>query len=120
MTQPVYKLKDDHVATCGHVRGLYDKIGTEFVKNTGGTVTGDIFLTSNTDPLNAYATKQYVLDNSGGGGGGGGTSHPDKIESQDPGKTTQVICTTDGVEFKDDSLAILNLSKHPTLPTTVM
>lgn len=30
MAQPNYKLKNDHVATCGHVRSLYGKVIDEF------------------------------------------------------------------------------------------
>lgn len=37
MAAPVYKLKDDHAACVGHVRGLYQRIVDEFA--TKATVT---------------------------------------------------------------------------------
>lgn len=81
MSTPNYKLKDDHVATCGHVRAVYSSLDSAKVNKAGDTLTGELYLNSNANPNNALATKQYVLDNAGTGGGGGGGSHPDKIES---------------------------------------
>lgn len=83
MTQPNYKLKDDHVMVVKHGRDLYNTLDTAKLNKSGGVITGDIYSVSNINPLNALATKQYVLDNAGSGGSGGSGSHPDKIESQD-------------------------------------
>jgi hypothetical protein len=68
MTTPNFKLKDDHVATCGHVRSAYSLLDTNKLDKTGGVLTGDVFLNDDTIPLNALATKQYVLDNAGAEG----------------------------------------------------
>lgn len=72
MSTPNYVLKDDHVITAKHGREIYDALNLSKVNKSGDTLTGDLYLISNTNPLNALATKQYVIDNAGTGGGGGG------------------------------------------------
>jgi hypothetical protein len=57
MAQPNYKLKDDHGATCGHLRSVYTQLDNAKVNKAGAVLTGDLFKDSNTNPLNALATK---------------------------------------------------------------
>jgi hypothetical protein len=102
MATPNYKLKDDHVVTAFHLRTAYTTLDSNKVNKAGDTITGDIFKDSNTNPLNALATKQYVLDNAGTGGGGGGTGQLDLIRT--PDGTTQVKCEADGIKIQDDSV----------------
>jgi hypothetical protein len=95
MATPVYKLKDDHAAAIGHVREAYTTLDVAKLNKTGGVITGPIYETNNTDPLNALATKSYVLANAGSGGGGGGQI--DLIQTVDG--TTRVKCEADGVKI---------------------
>jgi hypothetical protein len=74
MSTPIYRLKDDHVATCGHVRGLYQKVVDEFhAKNEdiimgGSRVKGLGFMEPGAPSLNApdrsdAVPKNFLYDN---------------------------------------------------------
>jgi len=45
-----------------HVRSAYNLLDSAKLDKTGGIITGSIFQTDDTDPLNALVTKQYVDD----------------------------------------------------------
>lgn len=60
MATPNYKLKDEHVATCGHVRGVYSTLDntkanktdvttllSEKLNISGGTMTGNLDTSNN-------------------------------------------------------------------------
>jgi len=74
METPNFILKDDHVATCGHVRGLYQKVVDEFhAKNediimAGTRVKGLGFMEPGAPTLNApdrsdAVPKNFLYDN---------------------------------------------------------
>lgn len=57
MAAPNYKLKDDHVMVAKHGRDLFNTLDTAKLNKSGGIITGDIYSVSDTNPLNALATK---------------------------------------------------------------